>query len=179
MRLRSSLIGRVHGTPFVILPSPVTRRAARLAVATGLAVVLAAAAARGVTAENDGRRTECSNRTLRGEYGFLVSGIRGTGPTTTESFVGVGLRAYDGRGGLADKATFHGQITGIQGGEGVDPVSGTYEVNPDCTGTSTVLIPNLPFPIVSTFVIVRSGEQVKEIVVSPPPNVVTAVFDRK
>ena len=155
------------------LPQPATRLAIGAIVA-----MLTVAAARGAAADHERRSPTCGTRTLQGEYGFLVSGTRGLGPTTSEGFVGVGLRTYDGRGGLTDQATFHGQVTGIQGGDG-QGVTGTYEVNPDCTGTSTVFVPDLPFPIVSAFVIVRGGLQVKEIVVSPLPNLVTAVFERQ
>ncbi|MEO7275127.1 MAG: hypothetical protein ABIX28_14315 [Vicinamibacterales bacterium] len=66
----------------------------------------------------------------------------------------------------------------MQGG-GQAEVSGTHEVNADWTGTSTLFVPTLPFPIVSRLVIVDNGREVKKIVVSPLSNIVTATFDRK
>ena len=155
----------------------VTRFAAAsgLTVATGLALALRQRTA--VTASGEATDVGCNNRTLRGEFGFLVSGVRGIGPGATETFVAVGQRTYDGHGGVVDTAIFHGQVTGVQG-DGQTDVSGTYEVNADCTGTSTVFVPTLPFPIVSRFVIVDNGRQIKEIVVSPLTNIVTATFDR-
>ena len=46
---------------------------------------------RTVTAADDDA-LGCSNRTLRGDYGILVSGVRGLGPGVRESFVGTALR---------------------------------------------------------------------------------------
>ena len=51
----------------------------------------------GRSANNDSH-SGCSNRTLRGDYGILVSGVRALGPTVTERFIGTGIRTYDGRG---------------------------------------------------------------------------------
>ena len=164
------------------LAAPLAGRTRRhvtgFAAAAGLTAVLALAPPHGVTASGERRDAGCNNRTLRGDFGFLVSGVRGIGPGATETFVAVGQRTYDGHGGVVDTAIFHGQVTGVQG-DGQTEVSGTYEVNADCTGTSTLFVPTLPFPIVSRFVIVDNGRHVKEIVVSPLTNIVTATFDRK
>jgi hypothetical protein len=69
----------------------------------------------------------------------------------------------------------HGQLSGVvvdrQG-------SGTYEVRADCSGTATLVLTGVPFPIVSSFVIVDGGEEVKEAVMSPPPAVVSGVQRR-
>ena len=46
---------------------------------------------RTVTAADDDA-LGCSNRTLRGDYGILVSGVRGLGPGVRESFVGTAFR---------------------------------------------------------------------------------------
>jgi hypothetical protein len=144
-------------------------------MALGLTGAIALAMPRGVAADDQDPGSACSNRTLRGDYGYLVSGVRGLDPITTESFVGVGVRTFDGQGGFTDVATFHGQLTGVQEGE----ATGTYSVNANCSGTSTLFIPNLPFPIVSSFVIVGHGRELKEAVTSPQPNIVTAEYVRK
>jgi hypothetical protein len=150
------------------------RRAIPVGAAT-LMATLALTVPRGLTANEDGRGRVCSNRTLRGDYGILVSGIAPTGPTQTEQFVGTALRTYDGRGNFTHIANTHGQISGTV----VDSQqSGTYEVNADCTGTATLFIPGVPFPIVSSFVVVDQGRVVDEAVMSPPPNLVTAVQRR-
>ena len=119
---------------------------------------------------------KCNNATLKGGYGALVSGFRGIGPMVTEMFVGTSLRAYDGAGGFTEIANQHGAITGVVvNGQ----ATGTYHVNSDCTGTSTLILPP-PFPtVVSSFVIVDDGKEVREVVMSPLANIVTATLRKK
>jgi hypothetical protein len=159
------------------------RRAIPLTVAATLAVTLAAGISHGVTAQDSqstrgqGHRRECSNATLRGDYGRLSSGIRPApaNPALTESFVGTGLRTYDGQGGFTEVSSSHGQISPPNRDT---PGTGTYEVNADCSGTSMVFIPGAPFPIETSFVIVDHGDEVKHAVMSPQPQIVTAVERR-
>jgi hypothetical protein len=128
----------------------------------------------------------CSNATLRGEYGALVRGIKQTPPGTpvpTETFVGIALRNFDGNGSFVEEAASqNGVVTGPIGGVGPKAfpgITGTYQVNPDCTGTSTLVLPmGLP-QIVSDFVIVNNGKKILEIVTSPRTNVATAVYTKK
>ena len=150
-------------------------KAIPIVTAAGLVLTLALTFPRSVTADEDGQRRACSNATLRGDYGLLVSGIRGAGPGQTESFVGTGIHRYDGHGGLTGMDSTHGHLTGADRNR---PVTGTYEVNADCTGTATLFIAGVPFPIETSFVIVDNGKEVKEAVMSPPPNLVTAVQHR-
>jgi hypothetical protein len=157
------------------LGKPFLRRAIRLALAASVMVALALTVPHGLTANEDGRSPACSSRTLRGDYGILVSGIAPIGPTQTEQFVGTALRTYDGQGNFTHVDSTHGQISGtVLDRQG----SGTYEVNADCTGTATLFIPGIPFPVVSSFVVVDQGRQVNEAVMSPPPALVTAVQRR-
>jgi hypothetical protein len=155
--------------------TPLLRRAIPIVTAASLVVTLALTFPRSVTADEDGQRRACSNTTLRGDYGLLVSGIRGAGPGQTESFVGTGIHTYDGHGGLTGMDSTHGQLTGADRNR---PVTGTYDVNADCTGTATLFISGVPFPVQTSFVIVDNGKEVKEAVMSPQPNLVTAVQHR-
>jgi hypothetical protein len=131
-----------------------------------------------------GRAWTCSNDTLNGDYGAVVQGIRainapGT-PLATEAFVGISLRRFDGKGGFMEAAASqHGAVTGVFPTLGTPgAATGTYQVNPDCTGTSTLVLP-FPFPAIkSDFVIVDNGKGVREVVTSPKDNVVTAVFTK-
>jgi hypothetical protein len=156
--------------------NPLLRRAIQAAVATGLIAMLAVSVPRGVTAQDDERGRACSNATLRGDYGFLVGGIRGAGPGLTESFVGTGLRTYDGHGNFTHVDSSHGQLTGAARDR---EASGTYEVNANCTGKATMIVPGVPFPIETSFVIVDRGRQVNEAVMSPQSNLATAIAHRK
>jgi hypothetical protein len=50
-------------------------------------------------ADNDGSGRGCSNATLKGNYGFTVTGTRPTAPGgPIEQFVGVALTHFDGNG---------------------------------------------------------------------------------
>jgi hypothetical protein len=150
------------------------KRAISVAAAS-LMAALALTVPRGLTANEDGRGRACSNRTLHGDYGILVSGTAPTSPTQTEQFVGTALRTYDGRGNFTHLDSTHGQISGML----LDRTgSGTYEVNADCTGTATMFLHGVPFPVISSFVIVDQGREVDEAVMSPPPAMVTAVQRR-
>jgi hypothetical protein len=169
---------QLHGTVNAHTPQLSTtwflRRAILVAVAAGVAAIAALALPSTVTANDDGHR-ECGNRTLRGDYGILVSGIRGVGPGMTESFVGTALRTYDGHGQFTQVDNSHGSVTGANRNV---PATGTYAVNPDCSGTSMIFFPGAPFPVETAFVIVDQGEEVKDIVMAPQPNLVTAVLTR-
>jgi hypothetical protein len=160
-----------------------TWRRAILAAA-GLVVGLSAAMLMvgPVSAHDNDRNRPCGLRTLRGDFGLLASGTRlvpfGPNAGQPELVVGTGLRTYDGSGGFTESgADLHGQLTGVTADPG--GIAGTYEVNPDCTGRSTRYVPGLPFPIISNFVVVDGAEQVKEAVMTPGPNLITVVLDRK
>ena len=153
------------------------RRGIFVSVATVLIAILALSHAAGATAQEDeGRSLACSNATLRGDYGILVSGIRQVGPGATEMFISVALRTYDGHGSFTQIGDAHGQLTGTSRN---GHLTGTYNVNPNCTGTTTFLPPGTPSPVETSIVIVDRGKEVKEVVMSPQTNLVTAVQRRK
>jgi hypothetical protein len=151
-----------------------SRLAISVATAAGVAAIVAFTFP-GTVAANDGGRRSCSERTLRGDYGILVSGVRAVGPGVTESFIGTAIRTYDGRGSFAQLDNSHGQLTGQTRNA---PATGTYDVNADCSGTSMIFFPGAPFPVETAFVIVDGGEEVKDVVMAPQPNLVTAVLSR-
>jgi len=103
----------------------------------------------------------CTDATLTGGYGLKFSGFftRGTTPAAIGNFTpvaGGGLMTFDGRGGLTDFGTVSigGQIVQLN-------VSGTYTVNPDCTGTLTTPAAHL------SFVIVRNGREIMAVNTDP------------
>jgi hypothetical protein len=152
------------------------RRGLPVAMAAGLMATVALTIPGAVAANDDSPGRACSNRTLRGDYGILISGVAPEGPSgKLEMTVGTALRTYDGQGNFTQVDSVHGQLSGVvvdrQG-------SGTYEVRADCSGTATLVLTGVPFPIVSSFVIVDGGEEVKEAVMSPPPAVVSGVQRR-
>jgi hypothetical protein len=80
----------------------------------------------------------CTVATLRGAYGFTAQGVTVAGspvpPPLQGPFASLGTAVYDGRGGvvLTASATFNGLT------QSLPPVKGTYQVNTDCTFTSTL-----------------------------------------
>jgi hypothetical protein len=152
------------------------RRAIRHLTVVGALVAMALSAPRGLQAADDGHGRGCTTATLRGDYGILVSGVVPAGPNgQTELVIGTTLRSYDGRGNFTEVSNAHGQLSGaVEGRRGF----GTYTVNADCTGTTTLVVEGLLFPTETRMVIVDDGKEVKEIVMSPPPALVSAVQTR-
>jgi hypothetical protein len=146
---------------------PTPRRVGRVMVATSLAMAMSLTLAKTLTARDDDRVRSCNNRTLAGDYGFVFSGTLLDQPT-----VGTAIRTYDGRGHFTQIDNEHSNFGTVTD----RPAEGTYDVRANCTGTMTVMLPD--GVIVSTFVIVGDGHDVKEAVMSPPPAFVTAIQTR-
>ena len=102
-------------------------------------------------ADNNG----CSNATLKGDYGYGVNGISITIPP-------VGALAVLGKITLDGKGDFTGSANAsITGNILTDmPISGTYSVASDCTGTLTTFYP--AFTAHFSFVIVEGVEGRKD-----------------
>ena len=123
----------------------------------------------------------CSNETLEGVYGLSISGTRpapppptGTPnyvPGTIEQVIGVGTRTFDGDGNFSQVTNEKGSLSGILFPNRA--LQGTYSVNPDCSGTTTLNIPGLPFSIVYDIVVVSHGREFQSIVASPQPVMVS------
>jgi hypothetical protein len=92
-------------------------------------------------------------------------------PGMTESVAGIAIQTFDGNGGFTQTDNVKGSLSGITQNR---PGGGTYSVNADCTGTYTVNIPGLPFPIVTRFVISDGGAAMTAVVVSPQPLMIAA-----
>ena len=124
------------------------------------------ALAQTATGEQGGYR--CSNRTLNGSYGFLLDG---TDLTTGFPFRGVVMQKYDGRGGITqvDHVIFNGTPPPVEWAPG----TGTYSVNPDCTGSA--LLHTFTGDVPLHFVVTDNGKQIKQVV---DANAVTAVGNR-
>jgi hypothetical protein len=105
----------------------------------------------------------CSNRTLSGDYGCSVQGvllnIPGLPPEAT--FVGVTTSHFDGKGNVT--GTEHVVVNGLSFNPGWDSNSGTYAVEPNCTGTAVVNTPNSPVPLNLYFVIVDDGKEFRQV----------------
>ena len=113
--------------------------------------------------------TACSTSRLRGTYTFKMEGFN---PGTT-AFAAVGLQTFDGHGGFSTVNTIS---VGGSIGAGYS-FTGTYTVNPDCSGTMTA---NFGGGVTSTgyFVATQTGKQLYTIITDPGA-VVTGVFTKQ
>jgi hypothetical protein len=101
----------------------------------------------------------CSNRTLSGDYGFT---IEGTILDANLPIRGLALQHYDGRGHITQ--VDHVVFGGYPPSQDWTPGTGTYTVNPDCTGSGVINSPSNPTPVAIHFVIVDHGRQIKQVV---------------
>lgn len=116
----------------------------------------------------------CSDRTLQGNYGFAVEGTLLAAPDVTLQGRGVTMTHFDGRGNLTqvDSLLINGSPISDW-----SPVTGTYHVDANCTGTMNLL------PISGGFVnlrivVVRHGKEIHTVVWPPfdgPDRNVTSV----
>jgi hypothetical protein len=102
----------------------------------------------------------CSDATLKGTWVHTASGFETAAAPIPSPLVGplvgVGTDAFDGKGGLTTSATLsiNGNIVPVT-------ATGTYTVNPDCTGTY-----NLPGTTLF-FVIGDNGNEIQALCVDP------------
>lgn len=124
-------------------------------------------------AEDEGA---CSDRTLRGDYGFTVEGTLALPGGTLLNGAGLPLRGlalahYDGKGNLTQ--VDHIVVNGMPPPVAWTPGTGTYRVNPDCTGVETIYsASSATGPVHLHFVVVRNGKEIHQVV---DANAVTAI----
>ncbi|HKO12792.1 MAG TPA: hypothetical protein VJV22_12535 [Acidobacteriaceae bacterium] len=87
----------------------------------------------------------CSVATLNGAYGLVLKGeVLGVGP-----IVAVGVSTFDGKGHFVADQTIN-----LNGNVVQAPLTGTYTVNPNCTGIADAVGAGL-----HSFVIIDGGKQ--------------------
>jgi hypothetical protein len=113
-------------------------------------------------------RRSCSNRTLHGDYGTTIEGfILGAGV----SIRGVAMAHFDGNGNLTQ--VDHVVTNGMPPPQEWTPGSGTYTVNPDCTGRAVIHTPSSFTGVLNLhFVVVKQGKEIRQVV---DENAVTAI----
>jgi hypothetical protein len=164
-------------TKLSLLTIPVLIIGAVLAVASLARVDRALADSPRVGSERGGDRDDdtntkpCTDRTLRGDYGFSLTGeILGPGIQLR----GVVLQHYDGRGKFTQ--VDHVVDDGRAPMQEWTPGTGTYTVNPDCTGSAIITVPNNPLsPLSIHFVVVKQGREIRQVVDS---NAVIAIGNK-
>jgi hypothetical protein len=105
----------------------------------------------------------CTNATIKGAWVQSLQGLIFLPDGTTLVLTGVTKTTYDGLGNLTalDASGLNGKVpTGWRTG------SGSYTVNPDCTGTGTISFPGQP-DIHAQFVVAQSGNKLHYVNVDP------------
>jgi hypothetical protein len=113
----------------------------------------------------------CSDATLKGEYAFGVTAYTPPGLPNGPPSVGAGIRNYDGKGNFTQR-DYRGDSLRLTGQTDFAPEgqeTGTYTVNPDCTGSDVLNlnVPGTPPPhgvIQVMFVISDGGRHIHEVV---------------
>jgi len=124
--------------------------------------------------QNQSSQARCSVRTIEGNYAFTVEGMLLLPQGVTLTVRGVSLARYDGRGNMTQ--IDHVVDNGMAPPEEWTPGSGTYVVNPDCTGTQSIDIPGNPAsPIKLHFIVDKGGKEIRQVVDN---NAVTAIGSR-
>ena len=126
------------------------------------------------SSQNQSGQPRCSARTIEGNYAFTIEGILLLPQGVTLTVRGVSLAHYDGRGNMTQ--IDHVVTNGMAPQEEWMPGSGTYVVNPDCTGSETIDVPGNPAsPIKLHFVVDQGGREIRQVV---DTNAVTAIGSR-
>jgi hypothetical protein len=110
-----------------------------------------------------GEHKGCSVATLDGSFGFTSQGTLLALPAPLAGPFGeVGRQTFDGVGNTDATATLsaNGNINRVT-------IQGTYVVNPDCTGSMTVLISPLGATAHLDFVIDDDGAEIRAIATGP------------
>ena len=106
----------------------------------------------------------CSNFTLKGTWVNSLHGLIYP-PDNSAPLVLAGIvkTTYDGNGNFTqvDAVGESGNV-----GSGWRPGTGTYTVNPDCTGTATIMVPGMP-DLHLQFIIGQSGNTSHFVVIDP------------
>ena len=138
------------------------------------------------SANNNG----CSNATLKGDYGFTISGYQPNPDGTMSPVKGVAITHFDGAGKLTQRdfvvtagVPLPGDGDSLSGFQFSTGETGTYAINPDCTGSAEI-DQNVPVPFGSTGVlklmlVVTNGGRAIHTVVSEftPPGATTPILN--
>jgi len=131
---------------------------------------LLASCASAIAQSSDAR---CSNRTIFGDYGSDSRGLFLPAPGVSIEFVGLTMTHFDGKGNLT--WVEHSVVGGNPANPGWLAASGTYSVNPDCTGLAVVNTPNSPVALNLYFVVVKHGQEIHAVLDS---NAISTIFIR-
>jgi len=120
-------------------------------------LTLALAASSAVTAQ-----ASCTDLTIKGSYAFTIHGqiLTPNGPIPID---GLARTTFDGNGNLTqlDTVSVNGHIPLVW-----RPSTGTYTVNPNCTGTITLITTGQP-TLHLAILVSHSGDLIHDVVMDP------------
>jgi hypothetical protein len=134
-----------------------------LAVVAGAALAGAALTA-AVPASAQGEGTgRCTDRTIRGDYAFSIDGTILAGTPNAFLLRGVAMTRFDGDGGLTqvDFTTRNGAPMSADW----RPASGSYSINPDCTGSAEIVQSDGTPSVTLRLVVADHGREIRTVVV--------------
>jgi hypothetical protein len=144
-----------------------TNLLARILMAATPVMIAGCLLASSATAMAQSADRHCSDQTLLGDYGFTIEGVI-LGPNLPVR--GLDMAHFDGKGNITQ--VDHIVTNGLPPAQEWTPGTGTYTVNPDCTGVAVINSGSTPFPLNLHFVVVRQGKEIRQVV---DANAVTAV----
>ena len=109
----------------------------------------------------------CTQETLRGTYGFIVTGVRPTMPGGPQvSIVGTAITTFHGNGTFDQFDNINVNVNPPEVSFQPDrPGSGTYDLKPDCSGTMSLTAGGVTLELRIT--VVDHGREVLMAVVTP------------
>ena len=105
----------------------------------------------------------CDNSTIRGSYAFTIHGTIFLPNGATILIDGIALQFFDGKGNFkqVDAVADNGVLM-----PGWRPGSGSYSVNPDCTGTQTLSVPGMG-DLHLQMIVAQGGNTIHQVVIDP------------
>ncbi len=105
----------------------------------------------------------CDDATIQGRYAFTLHGTIFLPNGGTLLIDGISLTTFDGRGNVkqVDAVADNGNLT-----PGWRPGTGSYSVNPDCTGTATIVVPGMP-DLHLQMIVAQGGNTIHQVVIDP------------
>lgn len=114
----------------------------------------------------------CSNATLKGAFVHSGTGFITAPPAQAGPFAHVSVQTFDGKGVLTSTG-----FVSVNGNIIPTTETGTYTVNPDCTGTGTLFVSPIGLTSRVFFVIDDGGNGLQ--VISTDPGLVVTGFSRR
>jgi hypothetical protein len=105
----------------------------------------------------------CGDSTIQGRYAFTIHGTIFLPNGGTILIDGIALQTFDGRGNVTqvDAVADNGVLP-----PGWRPGAGSYSVNPDCTGTETLVVPGMP-DLHLQMIVAQGGNTIHQVVIDP------------